>query len=224
VGREGVTALLFDLDGTLTDPKPGIVRCMRYALERLDAPSPSDDVLASLSIGPSLRGTFATLLETSDRALVERALALYREQYAETGLFENHVYDGVARMLDDAPLVASAAFVATLKPKVYADRIVHHFGLARHFDGVYGPELEGRFDDKAELLAHLLAVEKIASANAVMIGDRAGDIVAARANGVRSVGVLWGYGSRAELLDAGADGLCESPGELASRLARLGIS
>jgi phosphoglycolate phosphatase len=179
--REGVTALLFDLDGTLTDPRPGIVRCMRYALDRLDAPCPSDDVLASLAIGPSLRGTFARLLETSDRALVERALALYREQYANTELFENSVYDGVERMLDDGPLVASAAFVATLKPTVYADRIVRHFGLARHFTGIHGPELDGRFEDKADLLAHLLAVEKIAATNAVMIGDRVGDIVAARA-------------------------------------------
>jgi phosphoglycolate phosphatase len=218
-----VTALLFDLDGTLTDPRSGIVRCMRYALARLDAPCPSDDVLASF-IGPSLRGTFATLLETSDRALVERALALYREQYADAGLFENKVYDGVVRMLDDVPRLVSAAFVATLKPKAYADRIVHRLGLARHFDGVHGPELDGRFEDKAELLAHLLAVEKLSSENAVMVGDRAGNIVAARANGVRSIGVLWGYGSRAELLDAGADGLCGAPGELASYLARLGIS
>lgn len=219
-----MTALLFDLDGTLTDPRPGIVRCIGSALDRLDAPCPSDDVLASLSIGPSLRGTFARLLDTSDRALVERALALYREQYAETGLFENSVCDGVARMLGDAALVASTAFVATLKPKVYADRIVRHFGLAHHFDGVYGPELDGRFEDKAELLAHLLTVEKIAPANAVMIGDRAGDIVAARANGVPSIGVLWGYGSRAELVEAGADRLCRTPGELAACLTRIGIS
>jgi phosphoglycolate phosphatase len=216
-------SLLFDLDGTLTDPRPGIVRCMKYALDRLHAPCPSDDVLASF-IGPPLHGTFATLLETSDRALVEQALALYREQYADTGLFENQVYDGVARMLDAVPLMASAAFVATLKPRVYADRIVHHLGLARHFAGVYGPELEGRFDDKAELLAELLAGEKIAAENAVMIGDRAGDIIAARANGIRSIGVLWGYGARAELVEAGADGLCPSPGELPACLAQIGIS
>ena len=217
-----MTALLFDLDGTLTDPRPGIVRCMKYALDRLRAPYPSDDALASF-IGPSLRDTFATLLVTSDRALVERALALYREQYSETGLLENHVYDGVARMLDAIPRLASAAFVATLKPRVYADRIVHHLGLARHFAGVYGPELDGRFEDKAELLAELLAVEKIAAANAVMIGDRAGDIVAARTNGIRSIGALWGYGSRIELVEAGADGLCSSPGELPACLAQIGI-
>ena len=212
--------LLFDLDGTLADPRPGIVRCMKYALDELGAPCPSDDVFASF-IGPPLRGTFATLLETSDRQRVERALALYREQYGETGLFENHVYHGVTRMLDHVRLTASASFVATLKPKVYADRIVHHLGLGRYFAGVHGPELEGRFDDKVDLLAHLLETEKIAAEGAVMIGDRAGDIVAARANGVRSIGVLWGYGSESELADAGADGLCASPDELASCLSRI---
>jgi phosphoglycolate phosphatase len=212
--------LLFDLDGTLTDPRPGIVRCMKHALGALAAPCPPDDVLASF-IGPSLRGTFATLLETSDRELIERALALYRVEYGDTGLFENQVYAGVSQMLDQTRALASAAFVATLKPKLYADRIVGRLGLERFFAGIYGPEMGGRFDDKAELLAHLLTTEKIAPDRAVMIGDRAGDIVSARVNGARSIGVLWGYGSEAELTDAGADGLCGSPGELAALLGRL---
>lgn len=211
-------ALLFDLDGTLTDPRPGIVRCMKHALDRLGCPRPSDDTLASF-IGPPLRGTFATLLETTDRTLVERALAFYREQYGDTGLFENHVYDGVTEMLDRVRAAASTSYVATLKPKTYADRIVRHLGLDRYFAGVYGPELEGRFDDKVDLLAHLLATEKIPPAVAVMVGDRAGDIVAARANGVRSIGVLWGYGSEAELVEAGADGLCRAPEDLVRCLA-----
>ena len=214
--------LLFDLDGTLTDPRPGIVRCMKHALDKIGVAAPPDDVLASF-IGPSLRGTFATLLETSDRGLIERVLALYREEYGDAGLFENHVYDGVAQMLDHVGLITPALFVATLKPKVYADRIVHRLGLDRYFAGVYGPELAGRFDDKIDLLAHLLATEGIAAERAVMIGDRAGDIVAARANRVRSIGVLWGYGSESELADAGADGLCALPSELASCLSRIAI-
>jgi len=212
--------LLFDLDGTLTDPRAGIVRCMRYALDELGVPCPSDDVLASF-IGPSLRGTFGTLLETSDREAIERALSLYREQYGDAGLFENRVYDGVAQMLDGARLAASASFVATLKPKPYADRIVRRLGLDHYFAGVYGPELEGRFGDKVDLLAHLLETERISARSAVMIGDRAGDIVAARANGIRSIGVLWGYGSASELVDARADDLCQSLGELTSCLAKI---
>lgn len=212
--------LLFDLDGTLTDPRPGIVRCMRYALDKLGAPCPSDDVLASF-IGPSLRGTFATILETSDRELVERTVSLYREEYGVSGLFENHVYAGIIQVLDDARLKAAASFVATLKPKPYADRIVQRLGLARYFAGVYGAEMEGKYDDKVDLLALLLATERISPESAIMIGDRAGDIVAARANGVQSIGVLWGYGSASELSDAGAGRLCATPGELAACLSRI---
>src|SRR5262245_27450345 len=233
--------LLFDLDGTLTDPRPGIVRCLKHALDTLRAPCPSNDVLASF-IGPPLRQTFGTLLETSDRDLIERAVALYRDEYGETGLFENRVYDGVIQTLDDclearlgsrgpspatarsahhARALASAAFVATLKPKLYADRIVQRLELEPYFAGVYGTELEGRFDDKADLIAHLLATEKVQPERAVMIGDRSGDVVGARANRVRSIGVLWGYGSRSELESAGADGLCGSPAELAACLGRL---
>jgi phosphoglycolate phosphatase len=212
--------LLFDLDGTLTDPQPGIVRCMRYALDKLGAACPSGDVLASF-IGPSLRGTFATLLETSDRELVDQAMTFYREQYGVTGLFENQVYDGIVPLLDHVRLTATPSFVATLKPKTYAERIVRHLGLAPYFAGVYGPGLDEPTDDKIDLLADLLATERVASGQAVMIGDRAGDMVAARANRVRSIGALWGYGSEAELAAAGADSLCASPSELAACLARL---
>ena len=214
-------ALLFDLDGTLTDPKPGIVRCMKHALDKLGAPCPADDVLASF-IGPPLRETFATVLETADRDLIERAVALYREEYGETGLFENEVYAGVTQMLDEARATAPAAYVATLKVTVYADRIVRRFGLAPYFAGIYGTELQaGRFDDKTVLLAHLLVMEGLAPERAVMIGDRAGDMIGARANGIRSIGVLWGYGSESELAEAGADELCASPSALTACLRRL---
>ena len=200
--RRGPLVLLFDLDGTLTDSRSGIVRCMKHALDTLGAPCPPDDVLASF-IGPPIRGAFATLLATSDRSLIERAIALYREEYGERGLFENEIYTGVAQMLDQACELASAAFVATAKLKIYADRIVRRLGLERYFAGVYGPDLSGRLDDKADLLAHLLASENVSPERAVMIGDRAGDVVSARANRVRSIGVLWGYGSESELKNAG---------------------
>ena len=212
--------LLFDLDGTLTDPKPGIVGCIKYALDQLARPCPPDAALAAF-IGPPLRGTFATLLESSDKALIEAAMTLYRERFADTGLFENQVYQGIPLMLAETGRRASAAFVATAKPTVYAERIVRHFGLDQHFTGIYGAELDGRFDNKADLLAHVLMAEKIPAATAVMIGDRAVDIIAARANGARSIGVLWGYGSEAELVDAGADILCAAPSELASCLAQI---
>lgn len=211
-------ALLFDLDGTLTDPRPGIVGCIRFALDRLQVSCPSDDVLAGY-IGPPLRGTFATLLDTSHPERIEEALRLYRQRFADTGWCENKVYEGVPAMLDTVGRVAGAAYVATSKPAVYAERIVSHFGLSHHFRKVYGAELDGRWDDKAELLANLLATEGVAPRASVMIGDRAADIMAARANEVRSIGVLWGYGSEAELTDAGANMLCRTPSELAKHLS-----
>ena len=102
-------------------------------------------------------------------------------------------------------------FVATSKPTLYAERILRHFRLDHHFAGVYGAELDGRLDDKADLLAHLLACERLSASAAIMIGDRAADVRAARANGVRAVGVLWGYGAADELREAGADTLGADP-------------
>ena len=213
-------ALLFDLDGTLTDPRPGITGCIRHALERLELDCPSDDVLATF-IGPPLRRTFAELIGTSSPERIERAVTLYRERFGAQGLFENEVYAGVPEMLALAGRGAPAMFVATSKAGVYAERIVKHFGLDHHFSRVYGSELDGRFDDKADLLRHLLAVERIPAGRAVMIGDRSVDVLAARANGLPSIGVLWGYGSEAELAGAGADLLCASPGELPACLSRI---
>ncbi len=212
--------LLIDLDGTLTDPRPGIVSCLRYALDRLAKPCPPDEVLASF-IGPPLRGTFSALLETSDSERIEEAMTIYRQRFADKGLYENQVYEGIPEMLEDARQAGYISFVATSKPTVYADRIIKHFGLDRHFAGVYGSELGGRFENKTDLLAFLLGREKVPAGIAVMAGDRAADIIAAQNNGIRSVGVLWGYGSESELTDAGADKLCLTPDELVLCISRI---
>jgi phosphoglycolate phosphatase len=215
-------AVLFDLDGTLTDSRAGITACIRHALARLDRACPDDEALAAY-IGPPLRGTFSTLLGTRDPGLIETALAHYRARYDAIGLFENRVYDGVPGMLEDAARLARAMFVATAKPLHAATRIVTHFALARHFVSVHGAEPDGRFDAKADLLAHLVASGLIRPQTAVMVGDRASDIAAARINGLRSVGALWGYGDEGELAGAGADVLCERPDGLVACLGRLGL-
>ena len=212
--------VLFDLDGTLTDSRAGITACIRHALDRLGHPCPDDDTLAAY-IGPPLRGTFSTLLGTTDPALIAIALAHYRTRYDDVGLFENRVYDGVPEMLANTARRARAMFVATAKPLHAATRIVTHFDLARHFESVYGAEPDGRFDAKADLLAHLLETGVVQAETSVMVGDRANDITAAKINGIRSIGALWGYGDRRELADAGADLLCEHPRALAAGLRRL---
>ena len=148
-------------------------------------------------------------------------MTLYRQRFADKGLYENQIYEGIPEMLQSARQTGYLSFVATSKPTVYADRIVKYFGLDRHFTGVYGSELGGRFENKADLLAFFLERERFPADVAVMVGDRAADIIAAKNNGIRSVGVLWGYGSEGELTDAGADKLCLTPGELVSCLSQI---
>jgi len=211
-------ALLFDLDGTLTDNFEGIANCLRYALLRLDAPEPDAKTLRTC-VGPPLRETLPRLLGCDDAALTARALALYRERFADVGWRENAVYPGIVSALAAVARADRPMLVCTSKPQLYAQRIVAHFGLGDFFAGIYGPGLDGTLDDKSELLAHLLAREGLAGAECRMVGDRHHDVRAAGRNGVGSIGVLWGYGTRAELEGAGADIIVEAPGDLAAALA-----
>jgi phosphoglycolate phosphatase len=210
-------SLFFDLDGTLTDPRAGIVACIRFALDELGVYCPADDLLKNY-IGPPLRGTFSTLLGTTASDQIELAMNTFRLRFADKGLFENELYDGVPGMLSDLRKATDAMYIATSKPAVYAQRIVEHFGIERHFRKVYGSELDGRHDNKAELLAHLIEAERLFSPTAVMIGDRDVDVLAAKAVGIQSIGVLWGYGSEEELSDAGADIICSTPRDLVRHL------
>jgi phosphoglycolate phosphatase len=213
--REGLAmGLLFDLDGTLTDPGPGITRCIQHALARLGRRSPRAAHL-TWCIGPPLKESLARLLETSDAALTEDALALYRERYASVGMFENAVYPEVREGLAQLSGAGHRLWVATSKPHVYARRILAHFGLLELFVDVYGSELSGERAEKASLLRHVLAVEAF-ERPPTMVGDRRHDVEGAHANGLRAIGVLWGYGSEAELRAAGADALVASMPELVS--------
>jgi phosphoglycolate phosphatase len=204
------STLFFDLDGTLTDPREGITRCLQHGLECLGRPSPERSELVRY-IGPPLRWTFPRLLGTDDVALVEAAIRHYRQRYADVGLFENMLYPEIPEVLRSLKEGGFRLYVVTSKPTVYADRIVRHFGLERYFEGVFGPELDGRFDDKTELVAHVLQVVDVSPAQAVMIGDRASDIRSGKSNGTRTIGVTYGFGSAEELTAAGPDCVCESP-------------
>lgn len=208
--------ILFDLDGTLTDPREGIVACIRHALSTLGQPVPADAELVKL-IGPPLQDSFRELLGSVGD--VDAAVAAYRDRFAAVGMFENAVFEGIPQAMESLLARGTRLFVATSKPRVYAERILGHFGLAEYFSAVYGSELDGRLTDKAELIAHALAASGLSAADTVMVGDRRHDMVGAVANGVFPVGVLWGYGSREELTAAGAEWLFERPGEL----GRMGV-
>ena len=211
------STILFDLDGTLTDPEEGITRSIGYALERLGAP-PRDQAALRACIGPPLRLTFARLLATDDAPTIERGVELYRERFGAKGLYENRPYDGIAEILATIRGSGRRLFVATSKPTVFATRVLEHFSLIEYFDGVYGSELEGRFDNKVELDAELLRSEEVTPSATAMVGDRREDIVAARRNGVTAIGALYGFGSIEELTEAGADMLVEAPAELVAKL------
>ena len=146
-------AVLFDLDGTLTDPFPGITRSIQHALRRLGAPVPEADDLR-WCIGPPLADSFALLLGTTDKQRLDEAIAFYRERYTTVGLFENAVVDGIPELLRRLADAGRCLFVATSKPHIYARRIVEHFGLLPPIRTVYGSELDGTRSDKAELIAY----------------------------------------------------------------------
>ena len=203
-----MNTIFFDLDGTLTDPKPGITGSIQYALQKLDLPVPSQDEL-TWCIGPPLRASFVTLLGGEN--LADRAVALYRERFADVGLYENSVYPDIEHILATLRQSPRRLFVATSKPRIFAERIVEHFGLTSHFEYVFGSELDGTRVNKSELLAYAIETTGIDPQHALMIGDRSHDIVGAKNNGMRGIGVLYGYGSREELIEAGASQLCATP-------------
>ena len=212
-------AIFFDLDGTLTDPKPGITRSIQYALQRLDHPTiPTEDEL-TWCIGPPLRSSFVKMLgdHTADRAV-----ALYRERFSDVGLYENRVYDGVGEVLTALCASGHRLFVATSKAHVFADRIIDHFGLRGHFEHVFGAELDGTRADKSHLLEYALKQAAVDPSKTLMIGDRSHDMIGAKNNGMQRIGVLYGYGSRDELLEAGAEHVCETPDAILRRISRSG--
>jgi len=210
--------LLFDLDGTLTDPAVGITRCIQHAMSQLGLEVADDRALLRF-IGPPLRNAFAELLATDDEHLISRAIALYRERFVALGMFENAVYPDILRGLEQLVAHGHHLWVVTSKPRVYARQIVDHFGLLSSFTGIYGSELDGRYSDKVELVRIVLESEHMAPSATWMIGDRAQDVRGGRMNGTRTAGVLWGYGTPAELRAEGPDVLLDTMAELVAHMS-----
>ena len=210
--------VLLDLDGTLTDPGTGIFRCIAYALETLGVSVPPERELGAW-IGPPIQHSFANYLEAvGARAAGARAVDLYRERFAAKGLFENQVYPGIPELLAQLRSAGRRLLVATSKPRVFATRIVAHFGLDRWLQSVHGSELDGTRVDKVDLLQFIIESESLDPNHCTMVGDREHDMLAARYHGMAAVGVLWGYGSEPELLAAGAESLVTDPEQLRTKL------
>ncbi|HUA35116.1 MAG TPA: HAD hydrolase-like protein [Candidatus Binataceae bacterium] len=220
--RPTIDTILFDLDGTLTDSGAGIVRSVRYALEAVGMPATDDDDLL-WCVGPPLRENIARLLPGAESTLVERAIDHYRERYDRTGYLENKVYDGIHDVL--ATLGREHRLIlTTAKMLDVAETVLDAFELRRHFVGVYGSHRDGTFSDKRELLAHVIETHRLSSATTALVGDREHDMIAARYHRMTAIGAGYGYGSRAELINAGAHVICETPREIVSAIEALRTS
>jgi phosphoglycolate phosphatase len=205
---------LFDLDGTLIDSEPGITACIRHALAKLTVPEPAD--LRSW-IGPPLRHSFAPLLD-NDTARIEAAVDYYHERFATLGWREHAIYPGIADMIAGLHAAGHRLAVVTSKPQQHAAPIIEALPFGSHFETLYGPDPSSPHSEKASMIADALADFGAAPQDTVMIGDRRFDIEGAVANGVAGIGVLWGFGSREELEEAGAHAVIAHPGHLSALL------
>ncbi len=212
--------VFFDLDGTLIDPREGITGCLRYALRCLNRPVPQEGDLL-VYIGPPLRSVFRSLLDTQDSDLVEQAVTLYRERYSNRGLFENKVYTGVPDMLADLQASGYRLYVATSKPRVFAERIIQYLEFGPFFEHVFGPDLNGHLDDKTKLVKDILDRCGLAPERTLMVGDRRHDVLAGKANQIATIGITYGYGSFQEISEAAPDFMCDNPKDLALTIKRL---
>jgi Predicted phosphatases len=205
--------MLFDLDGTLTDPAEGITNSLIHALSYYGI-KVADRTSLYTYIGPPLLDTFSKGFGFSPERAVE-AVQKYREYFAVSGLFENSVYGGIPELLKTLYTAGRTLIVATSKPEPYAVQILNHFGLSQYFTAVCGSNMDESRSRKGEVIAYALSRTGIADrSRAIMTGDRMHDVVGAKECGVASCGVLFGYGSRTELEQAGADYIAADVQEL----------
>lgn len=204
---------LFDLDGTLTDPGIGITDSVMYALKKFDIDVKDRSELYPF-IGPPLDYSFKTYFGFTDEQAV-LAIKYYREFFSTKGLYENEVYEGIPGMLEELKKKGVTVALATSKPYEFSVEILRHFGLSGYFDHVGAATMDGRISKKEDVISNLLGqLNYEDKASVLMVGDRYHDIEGAKANGLHSAGVLWGYGTEEELQKAGAEYLFARPEDI----------
>jgi phosphoglycolate phosphatase len=211
------THILWDLDGTLTDPKEGIIRSIQYALQKFGRRVPPMDELL-WCIGSPLCHIFPDLVPDCSEEEIEKVMALYRERFSEVGLYENIIYpeipDLLAHLCEEKKM-----FLASSCLHADTEEIIEHFDLGSFFVRVHGRELDGDGDEKGDLIRSILESEGIDESDALIVGDCKHDILGAKRAGIQSVGITWGYGSRNELQAAGADWIFDRPRDLRNFLS-----
>ena len=214
--------LLFDLDGTITDPKVGITTCVQYALEHFGIHEPDNDKLEPF-IGPPLQDSFEQFYHM-DVETAKQAVAKYRERFQTVGLYENEIYDGMADLLKTLKEGGCRLAVASSKPTVFVKKILEHFDVVQYFDVVVGSELDGSRAKKEEVVQEALRQldpkGQVSSGQMVMIGDRYFDVQGAKAHHLDSIGVAYGYAAEGELQQAGATFVVDTVQQLKELLTR----
>ena len=209
-------AILFDLDGTLTDSGEGIINCAILALEHFGCPIPSREALR-VFVGPPLHESFIKHGVPEDKA--EEAVAIYRSRYIPIGKYENTPYPGIRELLERLKAEGHKLYVATSKPEGMSVDILEHFDLAKYFTKVCGASMDTSRTNKDAVIAYLLN-ECGAQENAVMVGDTAFDVLGAKVHGIPTIGVSWGYGTVEDMEKAGASAIVHSMDELYEALVR----
>ena len=209
-------AILFDLDGTLTDSGEGIINCAAMVLERFGLPVPSREEMR-VFVGPPLHETFVKFGVPKNQA--DEAVALYRTRYVPIGAYENTPYPGIEAMLKTLQENGYRLYVATSKPEGMSIKILEHFGLAHYFTRICGAALDRSRGTKEAVIAYLLEQTGEAG-NMVMVGDTAFDVIGAKAHGIPTIGVSWGYGEVRDMENAGAAAIVDTPEELLSLLTQ----
>ncbi len=204
--------LLFDLDGTLADPFESFCDSIFFAFDRHNLPRPTKLSLKEY-IGPPLHLSLPTMLKSSDEELAKSMLKAYRDHHAKTCVVTYRFYEGIEASLKELSK-RHVLFVATSKPITMTVPIMKHAGLDKYFKTLYGSELSGERSQKGDLIKYILSQENLRPSETIMIGDRKYDIIGAKANSIKTVGVLWGFGPKEELEEAGADQICAKPQEL----------
>ncbi len=202
--------VLFDLDGTLTDSGEGIINCAALALTHFGLPVPDRETMR-VFVGPPLRDTFMKFGVPEDKT--EEAVTVYRSRYTTVGKFENFPYPGIPELLQTLKDHGHRLFVATSKPEELSVEILQKFGLADYFERICGAALDGSRDSKASVIAYLLSLEGDVK-NTVMVGDTHYDVLGAKAHGISTIGVSWGYGKVEDMVSAGAAAIAHTPLQL----------
>ena len=209
-------AILFDLDGTLTDSGEGIINSVIPALEHFGLKVPSREELR-VFVGPPLHDTFRRFGVPADKT--DEAIAVYRSRYIPIGIFENAPYPGIQDLLSSLRSAGHRLYVATSKPEAMAEQVLERFHLAQYFQKICGATLDTTRSTKEAVIAYLLE-ENGQAENMVMVGDTKFDVLGAKAHGIPTIGVTWGYGTLEELVEAGAAAIAHSPEELLELLNR----